>query len=161
MIWHGVYMERLLQLLKHDYPHLTFEIGASPCWSPVDGKVFYRSSASKKEVWALLHEVSHAHLRHTSYTSDVDLLQKEAAAWSSAQRIAPHYGITIDDDHVQDCLDTYRDWLYKRSTCPSCQAKGIQQSTTLYRCVNCRTTWHVTHSRFCRPYRRRTLSKAA
>jgi hypothetical protein len=52
-------------------------------------------------------------------------------------------------------LDTYRDWLYKRSICPTCTAKCLQQGDFVhYRCFNCHTTWRVTASRFCRAYRR-------
>lgn len=148
-------MDQLLNQLKSDYPGLVFRLGSSPCWSPQDGTVFYRSAAGEQEMWALLHEVGHACLQHTTYNSDVDLLQKEVAAWERAQNLAEKYGIVIDNDHIQNCLDTYRDWLYKRSTCPTCRAKGVQQRATLYLCINCRSSWRVTSSRFCRAYRLR------
>jgi Zn-dependent peptidase ImmA (M78 family) len=152
-------MDQLLDQLKSDYPNLAFELGASPCWSPQDGTVFYRNAASEQEMWALLHEVSHACLHHTTYTSDVDLLQKEVAAWRRAQELAEKYDIIINNEHIQNCLDTYRDWLYKRSTCPTCRAKGVQQSAVLYLCINCQSSWRVTNSRFGRPYRLRISAK--
>lgn len=63
--------------------------------------------------------------------------------------------LTISEDHIQDCLDSYRDWLHKRSLCPDCNLSSIQIDTHTYMCVFCHKKWHVTAERFCRPYRRK------
>jgi hypothetical protein len=84
----------------------------------------------------------------------------EVAAWEYAKELAKRYGVSIDEDHVQDCLDSYRDWLYKRSICPACGTKSIQQDQELqYQCFNCRSMWGVAASRFCRPYRQFKTTK--
>lgn len=145
----------LIELLQATYPEITFSIGQTFYWSPGDQTVFYRVDAYQLVTpWPLLHEVGHALLSHARYSSDFELLKLEADAWQKAQAIAPDFGHTIHPDHIQDSLDTYRDWLYQRSTCPVCGTTSLQLNQLLYECFNCRTQWSVTASRFCRPYRR-------
>lgn len=105
-------------------------------------------------VWSLLHETGHALLDHTSYKADFELLRLEVEAWERAKLLAADLDVAIDEDHIQDCLDTYRDWLFKRSICPQCNTKCLQQGDFVhYRCFNCHTVWRVSSSRFCRAYR--------
>lgn len=153
-------MQQLLSQLRVDYPDITFVEGTSFYWSARDRSVTYAHISTQPEVaeWSLLHEVSHGILGHTDYKTDFELTQLEVAAWQHARRLSKTYGITIDPEHIQDCLDTYRDWLHRRSTCPSCAMVSTQVDSRMYRCYNCKTTWRVSNSRFCRPYRR--VSKA-
>jgi hypothetical protein len=146
----------LVERLTTDYPQLTFAASTSFFWSRANHQVMYRHNAEGiAATFSLLHEVGHALLDHKRYTLDFELLQLEVAAWEQAMAIAPTYDITIDEEHIQDCLDSYRDWLYRRSICPACSAKALQQDDQpLYRCFNCHATWQVAPSRFCRPYRR-------
>lgn len=148
-------MDHVLNHLRTTLPDLQFTAGTQFCWSPETREIFYRADAKgKKASWSLLHETGHALLDHRSYHADFELILLEVAAWEKARELAADLGISIDEDHIQDCLDTYRDWLYKRSICPSCSTKSIQQNDYAhYRCFNCRTTWRVTASRFCRSYR--------
>lgn len=146
-------MESVIAKIRADFPDLSFVAGTAHCWSPKDREIFYDIAADGEGLWGLLHELGHAHLNHTSYSSDIDLLSKEVLAWEEASRIGLSYGIQIEREYIEDCLDTYRDWLYKRSTCPKCSAKGLQISHATYSCLSCRSEWHVTSSRFCRPYR--------
>lgn len=147
-------MEKLILSLKKDYPDLTFVEGSLLCWSPGKKQIYYKTTDDHRNVCGVLHEIGHARLEHSSYSSDIDLLHKEALAWEEALKIAERYSVELDDSQVQSCLDTYRDWLYKRSTCPNCQAKGIQKRLNTYICINCHNSWLVSNSRFCRPYRR-------
>jgi hypothetical protein len=148
-------MRNLLNKLQTAHPELSFRPGPAFYWSPETGEIFYRESADDdKARWALLHEVSHALLGHKNYHTDLELLQLEVAAWAHAERLAGEYDLRIDADHIQDCLDTYRDWLHGRSVCPTCTTRSLQQSDHKhYRCHNCHTSWRVSASRFCRPYR--------
>lgn len=148
-------MDQLLNKLTTHVPSVTFTIGSSFYWSPEQQSITYINKKTTKNIWALLHEVSHAILNHQSYKSDFELLQLEVAAWDKAEIIAQELGYKIDYNHIQDCLDTYRDWLHQRSTCPSCSSVCFQSSPNEYRCHNCYTVWHVSNSRFCRPYRLR------
>ncbi len=154
-------MIELLERLKADYPKLTFIKGSSFYWSPKDNSVTYGSFSEQPEVasWSLLHEVSHSLLGHTGYRSDFELMELEVEAWDKATSLGIPYGIEVDPEHIQDCLDTYRDWLHRRSTCPTCGTVSLQQDNRTYVCFNCHTSWHVSASRFCRPYRRVTTTK--
>lgn len=153
-------MHSLLKRLEAGYPDITFVEGESFYWSPKERSITYALVSTQPEIasWSLLHEVSHGILGHASYESDFELVQLEVAAWQHAQKLARKYDIQIDPEHIQDCLDTYRDWLHRRSTCPACHTVSLQTDSSTYRCMNCATTWHVSNSRFCRPYRRKKVA---
>ncbi len=136
---------------------LVFKSSDSYYWSPADSTVFYQDSdASEVGIWTLLHEASHGILGHKNYNSDYELLLMENDAWQEAKKIAQKLKIDIDEDHIQDCLDSYRDWHYKRSQCVNCSVGGIQLNQKTYTCVFCSSTWNVSKERFCRPYRLKT-----
>lgn len=149
-------MVELLTQLQQDYPRLSFNAGNRFCWSPSQQAIIYKHNASGQVAsFSLLHETAHGILGHKHYGMDFELITLEVDAWECARDIAKTYRITIDDDHIQDCLDTYRDWLYRRSICPSCSTKNLQiDAKPTYRCYNCQTIWKVANSRFCRPYRK-------
>jgi hypothetical protein len=148
-------MDKLLAALKKDFPKVHFKEGPDFCWSPKNQAIFYnnRVASSRIAPWALLHEAGHASLEHQTYHSDLELVELEAKAWDAAQKLGHKYAIEIDPDHIQDCIDTYRDWLHQRSACPNCNSRSFQQTPTTYRCHNCGQHWSVSTSRFCRPYR--------
>lgn len=152
-------MEKFIKVLNRDFPAITFVAGKTASWSPATQCITYSPGPSQTATWSLLHELGHALLGHASYASDVELLQKEVAAWEKAIEVAKGYGVAIDEEHLQACLDTYRDWLHKRSACPSCGQHGLQASQSLYNCLNCQNTWKVSSARFCRPYRLKTAQK--
>ena len=147
-------MEKLVHRLRQDYPEFVFSTGIQHCWSPENSEISYADDeAGAHNIEGLLHELGHARLAHERYVSDIDLLQKEVTAWDEAMVLATAYGVEISQNHVQDCLDTYRDWLYKRSRCPACASTGLQQDRQHYVCLNCEHTWTVSVARFQRPYR--------
>lgn len=148
-------MDKLITELKSKFPKLKFTPGRQFSWSPEAGAIIYKPGAKgRRAIWSLLHETGHALLRHQSYKADFELLRLEVEAWERARQLAADLGTTISEDHIEDCLDTYRDWLYKRSICPTCSTKCLQQGDFVhYRCFNCHTTWRVTASRFGRAYR--------
>jgi len=149
-------MQELLIQLKADYPDIKFEEGDTFYWSPKKQTVVYAPSSTQPDIarWSLLHELSHGILGHLNYSSDFDLMQLEVAAWQYAKKLAKYYDVQIDPEHIQDCLDTYRDWLHGRATCPTCGTVSVQKDPKTYQCINCQDTWNVSTSRFCRPYRR-------
>ena len=148
-------MEKLIVKLRADYPGLTFAPDTVAHWSPQANQISYTSDSDDESIWGTLHELGHALLSHQSYTTDVSLLEKEVSAWAKAETLARRYDITIDEAHIQNCLDTYRNWLHQRSSCPACRAQGAQSADKRYSCINCKTTWQVSTARFCRAYRRR------
>lgn len=141
--------------LARDYPHLTFEQGEDFAWHPKSRTITY-SLEVDEAASLLLHETAHAALEHTRYLRDIELLRMEQEAWNHAQHtLAPAYDMIIDPSLVAASLDTYRDWLHKRSLCPNCQQTGIQDTPTTYRCLSCSTRWEVNEARTCRLKRRR------
>ncbi len=160
MNWQGHSMQALLGKLREMLPHVIFEPGEAFFWSPEHSRITYKAFSTEKpqHTWALLHEASHALLGHKSYQKDLDLLLLEVEAWKKAKELAKRFGIVISEDHIQDCLDTYRDWLHQRATCPRCSTVSLQVSTREYRCHNCLAGWSVSASRFCRPYRMSSTS---
>lgn len=147
---------RLLETLVQNNPGLQFRQGEQFRWSPRTSTITFNVAEldTARGAWSLLHEVGHGVLHHRNYSNDFELVMLEVAAWQKAKEIATVMGLAIDEDHIQDCLDTYRDWLHRRSTCPTCTSTSLQDSPTSYHCHNCQTQWHVTTARFCRPYRK-------
>ncbi|HTE21867.1 MAG TPA: hypothetical protein VK674_02395 [Candidatus Limnocylindria bacterium] len=147
---------KLFPKLKKILPDgVSFEAGEAFSWSPKQARIIYKVDHKNEpqDLWALLHEASHALLGHQNYHRDIELLLLEVAAWQKAQDLAKQFDIQISEDHIQDCLDTYRDWLHQRATCPRCSTVSLQVSATEYSCHNCHALWGVSASRFCRPYR--------
>jgi hypothetical protein len=147
----------LITKLAHDFPAYTFIPANEFLWSPRKQTIFYASASN--DTASLLHELAHAILGHASYDKDVELLDMERDAWHHAtSSLASRYTVSISPDQVEDSLDTYRDWLHARSTCPSCNATGIQTKRGNYRCIACRMEWRVNDARIC-ALRRYKLSK--
>lgn len=142
--------------LRRDFPELAFKAGAQDHWSPKSNTITYKLGASLRELqYGVLHELAHAQLGHLNYHNDFELVKLESSAWQLAAKIGKKYGVKISHEHIQDCLDTYRDWLHARSRCPTCGVHVLQKDPHHYRCFNCQTEWSVTSGRFVRPYRRK------
>ena len=148
-------INNLLSALAKDYKHIRFTKGDHFYWSPSNKQIFY--STEKNDPLSgvtLLHELAHALLDHKTFNTDYDLLLMEVEAWEKAMELGDKYSVQITYDHIQDCLDTYRDWLYLRSICPKCGNNSLQKNSKTYECFNCSTNWKVSSSRLCRPYRK-------
>lgn len=144
-----------IEELAADYPQFKFKAGKQDHWSPSSKTIIYNPSKPLKDLkQSLLHELSHALLNHHDYSSDLELLKLESQAWEMAAKLAPKYKLSISDNHIQNCLDTYRDWLHRRSTCPTCGVHVLQKNASTYKCFNCQTQWSVTSARFVRAYRK-------
>lgn len=138
----------LLPKLQKDYPQLVFASGDRFVWSPDVHTVFY-DTTDPDNTSLLLHELAHGLLGHRAYSKDVELVAMEAEAWDKALELAPHYAVDITDEVVQDTLDSYREWLHARSTCPKCEATGYQSGKKEYTCVACSHVWRVNEARIC------------
>jgi hypothetical protein len=146
--------------VSSDYPQFSFKQGTQEHWSPKAQTIMYNPAQPLKKLrYGVLHELAHALLDHTDYKSDFELLKLEAKAWELAAQIGKKYDVLIDNEHIQNCLDTYRDWLHRRSTCPSCETHVLQDSPSSYRCFNCGVSWQVSNGRFVRSYRKKVMRK--
>ena len=141
-------MSSLIHKLKTDFWQLNFLPAEQFSWSPVTKTVFYAANEPNAPL-LLLHELGHATLEHHDYQRDISLLAMETAAWGVAAELASTYKVRMSDDVIQDHLDTYRDWLHARSTCPECGATGYQTEARQYRCVACSHEWRVNEARGC------------
>lgn len=148
--------------VKFDYPQFNFKPGAHEHWSSRLRTITYDLDQDRLHLqYGLLHELAHGLLNHSIYHSDFELLRMEAEAWELAVKLAGKYEVIIDREHIQSCLDTYRDWLHCRSACPSCGTHAMQQDSFSYHCFNCQTAWRVSSGRFVRPYRMTIKEKSA
>ena len=68
---------------------------------------------------------------------DVERLKMENEAWEKACELARHYDIEINEDLIQEELDTYRDWLHQKSRCPVCGLTRFQTPDSRYHCPRC------------------------
>lgn len=141
-------MSSLIHKLKTDYPALTFFESDQFAWSPVTQTVSFEPDQPHASE-LLLHELSHGLLGHRDYTRDVELLAMETAAWEKAKTLAEHYSVRMSEHVIQTHLDTYREWMHARSTCPECTATGYQTSKAQYACAACTHQWRVNEARLC------------
>jgi hypothetical protein len=137
----------LVKLLRRDFPGITFAPGDAFSWSHTTKTI--RFIENSHDTASLLHELSHATLGHKTYSRDIELIGQERDAWAHAVKLAVKYTTTVPEEAIEEALDTYRDWLHARSTCPSCDAVGIQTTRTSYACVACTTEWHVNSAKLC------------
>lgn len=133
----------LVKNLANKYPDITFARGDYAHWSPSKRTVYYHPSEPHAE-WIILHETAHGLLGHQDYSKDIELIRIEQQAWHYATKtLSPLFGITIDPEFIETQLDTYRDWIHTKSTCPTCQSNGIESRTGHYQCLHCGGQWRV------------------
>lgn len=138
----------LQKKLEHRLPDVTFRRGDTFTWDHTSSCILYSPTHPSAAAF-LLHEAGHASLGHSSYDSSVHLLTMERDAWQKAKEIGEELGITIDDSAIEDALDSYRDWLHARTTCPTCNATGIEKGKNRYLCLACSSTWTCNEARTC------------
>lgn len=137
----------LIKNLKNDFPQFIFKESSSFLWSHNDNTIYYTND--NNDFSFLFHELSHALLNHVEYNRDIELVAMEREAWDKAKEIALNYDVILDDDYIQSNLDTYRDWMHERSTCPKCSASGMQIKKKSYKCLACNHQWLVNEAKTC------------
>src|SRR5580692_11526658 len=94
---------KLISKLRQAFPQFTFTAAKQACWSPETQQVYYDADSDiETSTWSLFHELGHALLNHKSYNTDVDLLQKEVAAWAKADNIAKSFSMNIDEQYAEN-----------------------------------------------------------
>lgn len=136
----------LISQLKVDYPQFLFKQSDKFLWSPSEQAIYYKAN-NDKDSDLILHELSHALLNHFDYDRDIELVTMESQAWDKSIEIANKYNVAVNYSDIQSYLDTYRDWLHKRSTCPICTATGMQIKKDIYSCLACNHQWKVNEAR--------------
>ena len=124
-----------LTQLEKDFPEFKFKAGEKFMFRPPKTIVLGPDEPSSELL--ALHEVSHAVLGHKDFRADAERLKMEMEAWEKAKELADLYHIEVDEDLIQDELDTYRDWLHKKSRCPKCGLTRFQDVDGVYHCPRC------------------------
>lgn len=139
----------LISALEAENSDVKLKSGDSFEWRPTDRIILYDLSDPNFSS-RLLHEISHAQLNHHKYERDIDLVAMERDAWQRARmELGPRYSVVVDSDIIHHDMDTYREWLHERSTCPFCQSNGLQVKKREYRCITCQKSWRVNEGRTC------------
>lgn len=141
-------LTKTFEKIKADFPVYRFQQGDFR-WSPEITTIFHQPPTSLESLWSLLHEIAHGELKHLTYYLDIELIAQEAKAWQYAKTVlAGRYGLEVDENYIEDHLDTYRAWIHQRSTCPECEQNGLQTKNT-YSCLNCGCRWQANEARLC------------
>ena len=125
----------LLPRIQKDYPEYKFKSGKKYTFRPP--RTIILGPPEPFSGLLLLHELSHAILGHKTFRLDVERLRMESEAWDKARELADRYKIKINEDLIQDELDTYRDWLHTRSKCKKCGLTCYQTKDGVYHCPRC------------------------
>lgn len=138
----------LLIKLQADYPQFQFQGGDEFKFNPTTQTISYQTEVPQAAL-LLLHELSHALLSHRDYRFDIELVKMEADAWEyTKSQLAPRYQVVIDQSLIDETLESYRDWLYRRSCCPKCHSVGSQIADLSYKCLECSTKWQPNEAKF-------------
>ncbi len=128
-------MDNLVKQIKQDNPDLVFKKGDKFAFRPP--KTIFIGPKEPKMELLLLHELGHASLGHRDYKTHIDRLRMENAAWEKAKELAAKYDVEYDEELAQSELDTYREWLHKKSCCPVCGLTRFQTPDSTYHCPRC------------------------
>ena len=126
---------KFLEQIKAGFPEFRFVNGKKFAFRPP--KTIVLGPPEPFSELLALHEVSHAILKHKTFRMDVERLKMESEAWEKARELAARYNIEIDENLIQDELDTYRDWLHNKSKCKSCGLTRYQTPDGTYHCPRC------------------------
>lgn len=127
--------------LKTDFSRFRFREGKRFAFRPPRTIIFepivdYRKMQEKYKL-SVLHELGHAILEHKNYATDPERLRMESEAWEKARELCLHYHILYDSEYAEGELDTYREWLHRKSCCPKCGLTRYQTHDGNYHCPLC------------------------
>lgn len=127
--------EKFIRQLRKDYPEFKIVFGKKYTFRP-PRTIVLGPPEPFSELLAL-HELSHAILKHKTFRMDVERLKMESGAWAKARELAVRYNVEVNEDFIQDELDTYRDWLHTKSKCKKCGLTRYQTPDGAYHCPRC------------------------
>ena len=130
-------LNKIIVQLKKDYPWLRWRVGKKFAFRPPRTIVVEQAKLDECSKMLLLHEVGHAMLEHQNYRTDVERLKMERAAWEQARKLCERYGVEYDVEVAERELDSYRDWLHRRASCPRCGLTRYQGVEGEYHCPEC------------------------
>lgn len=124
-----------VQELKKIYPNVIFRSGSRFRFHPPK-TIYYVSSAENFKL-LILHELGHALINKNDYKTDIERLKIEQKAWTKAKEITISLNLDFDESFAEQKLDSYRDWLHKKSTCKKCGLTRFETPDGVYHCPHC------------------------
>lgn len=124
-----------LERVQKDHPEFLFKRGRRFMFRPPRTIIVGPEEAGDSLLF--LHELGHALCGHRDFRTDAMRLKMEREAWEKARELASLYSVTFDDETVERELDTYREWLDKKSRCPKCNLTRFQTPDGVYHCPRC------------------------
>ena len=125
----------LLEKLRADFPELYFKRGRKFAFRPP--RTIVVGPEEPNDSLLILHELGHALCKHRDFKTDARRLKMEREAWEKARELCGLYEVVYDEGVVENELDTYREWLDKKSRCPSCGLTRFQSPDGAYHCPRC------------------------
>ncbi len=125
----------LLDRVKADFPEVTWRGGKKYLFRPP--KTIVLGPAEPHDDLLLLHELGHYLCKHRDYATIPRRVKMEREAWDKARELCERYGVEYDEEVAEDELDTYRDWLDKKSRCPRCGLTRFQTPDGDFHCPRC------------------------
>ena len=126
----------LIQKLRVDYPDFLFKSGTRFAFRPPRTIVLGDPNEASYPL-LLLHEVGHALCGHRDFKTTPQRVKMEREAWEKARELCDLYGVEYDEAVVEQELDSYRDWLDKKSRCPVCGLTRFQTTDGKFHCPKC------------------------
>ena len=128
---------KFVQDLQRDFPDFVFKSSSRFRFHPPKTIYYNLKTSQKSFTLQLLHELGHALSGHTTFILYIDRLKMEREAWERAKTLCEKYSVAYDPDFVEASLDTYRDWLHKKSLCKACGLTRAQSPDGRYHCPHC------------------------
>lgn len=126
---------KFLASIKKTYPEFNFKQGKRFSFRPKK-TITYSETENNFEL-LLLHELGHALNGDFSFKTDIERLKIEMNAWETAKKLANSLNVTYDEEFIENELDSYRNWLHKKSLCKSCGLTRYQTPDGAYHCPHC------------------------
>lgn len=130
----------LVQKISEQYPKLRLKQGKKFAFRSPKTIVYEEKGAGlslNEYKLSLLHELGHALLGHRDFRTDAERIKMERAAWERARELCAGWGVSYEEEWVEERLDSYRDWLHKKSLCPECGLTRYQTVNGEYHCPGC------------------------
>lgn len=133
-------VNKFITQLKRDFPQFRIRSGKKFMFrfpDEIRHELLEADELNTEFAMQLLHEIGHGILEHKFFRTDPERLKMERAAWEEARKLCWRYQIKYDEELVELKMDSYRDWLHRRSKCKKCGLTRYQTKDGEYHCPNC------------------------
>ena len=125
----------LFDKVRQDHPGLRFRRGVKFLFRPPRTIVLGPEEPGDDLIF--MHELGHALSGHRDFRTNIERMRCECEAWEKARELCGKYGVTFDEDFAETELESYRNWLDKKSRCPICGLTRFQTPDGAFHCPKC------------------------